>query len=81
MGTYAKHLYKKYQVSPNMIVECPDEYSIVCSCKGKFRNRTDAKDGYIGAGSGNQYPQFEGTGNLSSGIYVLDERPLPAAGC
>ena len=36
MGTYAKHLYKKYQVSPNMIVECPDEYSIVSLVRENF---------------------------------------------
>ncbi len=29
MGTYVKYLYRKYQVNPNTIVECPDEYSIV----------------------------------------------------
>lgn len=36
MGTYAKHLYKKYQISPNMIMECPDEYSIVSLVRENF---------------------------------------------
>lgn len=36
MGTYAKHLYKKYQINPNMIVECPDEYSIVSLVRENF---------------------------------------------
>ena len=36
MGTYAKHLYKKYQVEPNTIVECPDEYSIVALVRENF---------------------------------------------
>ena len=36
MGTYARHLYKKYQIKPNMIVECPDEYSIVSLVRENF---------------------------------------------
>lgn len=36
MGTYAKHLYRKYQIVPNMIVECPDEYSIVSLVRENF---------------------------------------------
>ena len=36
MGTYAKYLYRKYQVNPNTIVECPDEYSIVSLVRENF---------------------------------------------
>ena len=36
MGTYAKYLYRKYQIEPNMIVECPDEYSIVSLVRENF---------------------------------------------
>ena len=36
MGIYAKHLYKKYQINPNTIVECPDEYSIVSLVRENF---------------------------------------------
>ena len=36
MGTYAKYLYRKYQIEPNTIVECPDEYSIVSLVKENF---------------------------------------------
>ena len=36
MGTYARHLFKKYQIKPNMIVECPDEYSIVALVRENF---------------------------------------------
>lgn len=36
MGTYAKYLYRKYQVNPNAIVECPDEYSIVSLVRENF---------------------------------------------
>ena len=36
MGTYARHLFKKYQIKPNMIVECPDEYSIVSLVRENF---------------------------------------------
>ena len=52
MGTYAKHLYKKYQVSPNMIVECPDEYSIVSLVRENFgialMPRTDILEQAVG---------------------------------
>lgn len=36
MGTYVKYLYRKYQVNPNTIVECPDEYSIVSLVRENF---------------------------------------------
>ena len=36
MGTYAKYLYRKYQIEPNTIVECPDEYSIVSLVRENF---------------------------------------------
>ena len=48
MGTYEKHLYKKYQVKPNIIIECPDEYSIVSMVREDFgialMPRTDILD-------------------------------------
>ena len=36
MGTYERKLYKKFQVKPNLIVECPDEYSIVALVRENF---------------------------------------------
>lgn len=36
MGAYARHLYRKYGVDPNIIVECPDEYSIVSMVRENF---------------------------------------------
>lgn len=36
MGTYAKRLFKKYHVTPNLIAECPDEYSIIAMVRENF---------------------------------------------
>lgn len=36
MGTYEHHLYKKYQVEPDIVIECPDEYSIVSMVRENF---------------------------------------------
>ena len=48
MGTHHKYLYKKYGVEPNIVVECPDEYSIVALVKENFgialMPRTDILD-------------------------------------
>ncbi len=48
MGTYEKHLFKKYQLTPNMVVECPDEYSLVSLVRENFgialMPRTDILD-------------------------------------
>lgn len=52
MGTHHKYLYKKYGVEPNIVVECPDEYSIVALVKENFgialMPRTDILDGNPG---------------------------------
>lgn len=48
MGTYARHLYNKYQISPNTIVECPDEYTLLALVREQFgialMPRTDILD-------------------------------------
>ena len=36
MGAYTGHLYRKYQLHPNIIMECPDEYSIVALVRENF---------------------------------------------
>ena len=36
MGKHTRHLYKEYQVEPNVIVECPDEYSMVAMVRENF---------------------------------------------
>ncbi len=36
MGTYTKRLFKKYHVTPNLIAECPDEYSIIAMVRENF---------------------------------------------
>ncbi len=36
MGIYTKHLSRRYGLRPNMIVECPDEYSIVSLVRENF---------------------------------------------
>ncbi len=36
MGTHQCYLYKKYGIKPNIIVECPDEYSILALVKEDF---------------------------------------------
>ncbi len=36
MGTYARRLFKKYHISPNLIAECPDEYSIIAMVRENF---------------------------------------------
>ncbi len=49
MGSHLKSLYKKYAVEPNIVVECPDEYSIVALVKENFgvalMPRTDILEG------------------------------------
>ena len=53
MGTRTRALYAKYNIQPDIIVECPDEYSIV-ALVGEFWHRTDAAHGHSGA-SGSLY--------------------------
>ena len=36
MGTHTKYLYRKYGVHPDIIAECPDEYSILAMVKRNF---------------------------------------------
>ena len=36
MGKHTRHLYKEHQVEPNVIVECPDEYSMVAMVRENF---------------------------------------------
>lgn len=36
MGAHLKSLYKKYDVTPDIVVECPDEYSIVALVRENF---------------------------------------------
>ena len=36
MGTHTKYLYQKYGVHPDIIAECPDEYSILAMVKQNF---------------------------------------------
>lgn len=36
MGTHSKYFYKKYNIPANIVVECPDEYSIVALVKENF---------------------------------------------
>ena len=36
MGTHTKYLYRKYGVHPDIIAECPDEYSILAMVKQNF---------------------------------------------
>lgn len=36
MGAYTGHLYRKYQLHPNIIMECPDEYSIAALVRENF---------------------------------------------
>ena len=52
MGTHQKYLYKKYGVEPDIVVECPDEYSIVALVKENFGialiPRTDILEGNPG---------------------------------
>ena len=36
MGTHTKYLYRKYGVHPDLIAECPDEYSILAMVKRNF---------------------------------------------
>ena len=36
MGTRTRALYAKYNIQPDIIVECPDEYSIVALVRESF---------------------------------------------
>lgn len=36
MGSHLRSLYKKYAVEPNIVVECPDEYSIAALVRENF---------------------------------------------
>ena len=36
MGTHSQYFYKKYNIQPDIIVECPDEYNIVALVKENF---------------------------------------------
>ncbi len=36
MGTHSKYLFRKYNILANIVVECPDEYSIVAMVKENF---------------------------------------------
>ena len=36
MGTHSQFFYKKYNIEPDIIVECPDEYNIVALVKENF---------------------------------------------
>lgn len=55
MGTRTRALYAKYNIQPDIVVECPDEYSIVALVPGEFWHRTDAAHGHSGAFSGSLY--------------------------
>ena len=48
MGKHTRELYRKYRVKPNVIVECPDEYSMVAMVRENFgialMPRTDILD-------------------------------------
>ena len=48
MGKHTRDLYRKYRVKPNVIVECPDEYSMVAMVRENFgialMPRTDILD-------------------------------------
>ncbi len=52
MGTHQKFLYRKYGVEPDIVVECPDEYSIVSLVRENFgialMPKTDILDGNPG---------------------------------
>ncbi len=52
MGSHQKALYRKYGVEPSIVVECPDEYSVVALVKEHFgialMPRTDILDGNPG---------------------------------
>lgn len=52
MGSHLRSLYKKYAVEPNIVVECPDEYSIVALVRENFgvalMPRTDILDNHPG---------------------------------
>lgn len=36
LGTYTRHLFQKYQLHPNIVMECPDEYSILALVRENF---------------------------------------------
>mgnify|MGYP000506065849 CR=1 FL=1 len=36
MGTRTRALYAKYNIQPDIVVECPDEYSIVALVRESF---------------------------------------------
>ena len=77
MGAYTGHLYRKYQLHPNIIMECPD-----CGTgTRKLRHRAHAANRYSGTGRRYPHPHTERSRDLSSDFYVLDEEPLPASGC
>ena len=52
MGIHLSGLYKKYEAEPNIVVECPDEYSIVALVRENFgvalMPRTDILDNHPG---------------------------------
>ena len=52
LGSHLRSLYKKYAVEPNIVVECPDEYSIVALVRENFgvalMPRTDILDNHPG---------------------------------
>ena len=80
MGTYAKYLYRKYQVNPNTIVECPDEYSIVSLVRENFGIALMPQTDILLNADGIKIHKIMGLEIYRQDFYVLDERQISSAG-
>ena len=80
MGTYAKYLYRKYQVNPNTIVECPDEYSIVSLVRENFGIALMPQTDILLNADGIKIHKIMGLEIYRQVFYVLDERQISSAG-
>ncbi len=81
MGTCTRASIPKYQLHPNIIVECPDEYSIVALVRENFGIALMPRTDILEQADGIRIHTIERSRDLSSDLYVLDEEPLPASGC
>ena len=69
-----KSLYKKYDVTPDIIVECPDEYSIVALVRENFGIALYAADRRSWMKTlASAFTQIEDLEIVPSDLYVLDE--------
>lgn len=67
MGSHLRSLYKKYAVEPNIVVECPDEYSIVALVRENFGVALIAIELYTGKSTPVDYMK----GKCASGRFIL----------